>query len=296
MVPFALATVRTSTGPRCALQVGERLYLLGGLDPAFAEATNLGLVQQWDAVFPQLERLAADAVRLEAAPFVNPEVLTPLMYPDKLLAVGANYSGHLAEMGLAPERWAIMPFFLRPPKTSLVGPGATVIIPKSTQQFDWECELAVVVGRRLRDASRAEASAAVAGYSIGLDMSCRDLILTNDDLKVDLTRGKLQDTMAPCGPAIVPAAFVANVDDLRITLAVNGETMMDASTAEMLYKIDEQLSIISSYITLEPGDILFTGSPSGSAGVHGNRWLKPGDVIRATIESVGTLEVEMRAP
>lgn len=125
------------------------------------------------------------------------EVLTPIRYPANLLAVGANYSGHLKEMGLDAGRWASMPFFIRPPKSTLVGPGATVIIPRSTRQFDWECELAVVIGRPLRHATEVEAAAAIAGYSIGLDLSCRDLIQVDNDLKVDLLRGKAQDTMAP---------------------------------------------------------------------------------------------------
>jgi 2-keto-4-pentenoate hydratase/2-oxohepta-3-ene-1,7-dioic acid hydratase in catechol pathway len=154
--------------------------------------------------------------------------------------------------------------------------------------------LAVFVGKRLKDAERDEASAAIAGYAIGLDLSCRDLIWVDNDLKVDLVRGKGQDTMAPCGPAITPAKFVKNPNDLRIQLYVNDEKMMDASTSEMIYKIDEQLSVISHFITLQPGDILFTGSPSGSAREHGGRWLKPGDRIHAEISEVGVLNVTMR--
>jgi 2,4-didehydro-3-deoxy-L-rhamnonate hydrolase len=218
-----------------------------------------------------------------------------VLYPNALLAVGANYSGHLREMGLKVEKWGVMPFFIRPPRTTLVGPGETVRIPRSTKQFDWECELAIVLGRTLRQASREEAAAAVAGYSIGLDLTCRDLIPVDNDLHVDLVRGKAQDTMAPCGPGIVPAEFIANVDDLRIRLSVNGAPMMDARTSEMLYKGDEILAEISRYITLSPGDICFTGSPSGSAGAHGNRWLKPGDTISAEIEQVGVLNVTMQS-
>lgn len=151
----------------------------------------------------------------------------------------------------------------------------------------------MVVGRRLRHADRGEAAEAIAGYAVGLDLSCRDLIRVDNDLKVDLVRGKAQDTMAPCGPAIVPARFVPDISDLRVTLDLNGERMMDALTSEMLYAIDEQLSIISGYLTLEPGDILFTGLPSGSAEVHGGRWLRHGDHIRAEIADVGVLEVTL---
>jgi 2,4-diketo-3-deoxy-L-fuconate hydrolase len=176
----------------------------------------------------------------------------------------------------------------------LVGPGDTVSIPRSTTEFDWECELAIVVGRPLRRADRQEARAAIAGYTIGLDLSCRDLIQPPGAHTVDLTRGKAQDTMAPCGPVLVPAKFMADVTDLRITLSVNDELMMDASTNEMLYPVDEQLSIISEYMTLSPGDILFTGSPAGSAAHHGGRWLKPGDRIDAQIGDIPTLTVSMR--
>ena len=243
-----------------------------------------------DAVVAEIETGSQDAVAIAEA---DATLLTPIMYPDALLAVGANYSGHLEEMGLEAEKWASMPFFMRPPRTSLVGPGDTVRIPRSTRQFDWECELAVVICKRLRHADRCEASAAIAGYSIGLDLSCRDLIPADNDLKIDLVRGKAQDTMTPCGPAIVPAQFVENVNDLRITLAANDEPMIDASTSEMLYKVDEQLSVISAYLTLMPGDILFTGSPSGSARVHGDRWLRDGDRIRAEIQDIGILEVSV---
>ena len=295
MVSFALATLSTADGPKAAIRVDGRYHLLETAHPPLRGATCLSILQSWDATFQILQRTAAELAdeAVGGTPERDASLLTPVMYPDKLMAVGANYSGHLKEMGLEATKWASMPFFLRPPKTTLVGPGRTVVIPRSTQQFDWECEVAVFVGRRLRHASRGQAAAAVAGYAIGLDLSCRDLIKADNDLKVDLVRGKAQDTMAPCGPVIVPAAFVADIDDLRIRLWVNGEKMIDASTSEMLYKIDEQLSIISEFLTIEPGDILFTGSPSGSAGVHGDRWLRPGDAIHAEIDQIGALDVIM---
>jgi 2,4-didehydro-3-deoxy-L-rhamnonate hydrolase len=222
------------------------------------------------------------------------QISTPVMYPNKLMAIGANYSGHLKEMGLEAKKWDSMPFFLRPPTTTLAGPGQTVSIPKSTRQFDWECELTVVVGKRLRHATREEAAQAIAGYTIGLDLSCRDLIPSHNDLQIDLVRGKAQDTMAPCGPYVVPAQFTEDINNLRILLYVNDQKMMDASTDQMLYKVDEMLSVISEYITIEPGDMVMTGSPSGSAGVHGNSWLKPGDRIHAEIGGIGELIVCMR--
>jgi 2,4-didehydro-3-deoxy-L-rhamnonate hydrolase len=276
--------------------------------------STLSIFQDWNNAYPQLAAIAEQLIsgQLQAEPLppppscssssfsttttTIPRQLTPIIYPSKLLAVGANYASHLREMNLPVEKWEPMPFFTRPPTSTLVGPGRTNTIPPSTKQFDWECELAVVVGSRLRRASRAEAAAAIAGYTIGLDMTCRDLIVAGRGLGTDLMRGKSQDTMAPCGPHVVPAALVGDVDGkgLRITLDVNGERRMDASTGEMVYKCDEILSIISQHVTLEPGDIVLTGSPAGSAGAHGNRWLRSGDEIRAEIEGVGVLEVSIK--
>jgi 2,4-diketo-3-deoxy-L-fuconate hydrolase len=299
MTPFALATVQTGAGPAAAIRVDGRLHLLAEAEPSLIHTSVRDLLEDWFRFFDRLaavaDTIASHPDRSERRDRVDPTVLTPVMYPNSLMAVGANYSGHLKEMGLQPTKWDSMPFFLRPPSTTLVGPGATVRIPASTEQFDWECELAVFVGRRLRDATRQEAGAAIAGYAIGLDLSCRDLIQVDNDLKVDLVRGKAQDTMAPCGPWITPAAFAGDVDDLRVQLWVNEQQMMDASTNEMLFKVDEQLQVISQYLTIEPGDILFTGSPAGSAGEHGNRWLRPCDRIHATIGGLGPLDVEMTA-
>ena len=299
MAVWTLATLRSPEGPKAALGVKDRFFLLGDLQPLLLNTTSKEILQTWERSSPLLdamaEKIAADdAIFAGGVPAAQADLLTPVLYPEGLFAVGANYSGHLKEMGLSATKWASMPFFIRPPKTTLVGPGDTVVIPKTTKQFDWECELAVFIGKTLKNASKEEAAAAVAGYAIGLDLSCRDLIQVDNDLKVDLVRGKAQDTMAPCGSVMMPAQFVPDVNNLRIQLFVNDEKMMDASTCEMLYKVDEQISTISEFMTVEAGSILFTGSPSGSAGEHGGRWLKPGDRIHATIENVGSLDVTMR--
>jgi 2,4-diketo-3-deoxy-L-fuconate hydrolase len=298
---FTLATLQTPDGPKAAIGVNNNFYPLSEAQPSLQNATVKDLLQEWSTSFSLLQALAIDITRGNIPTHYGisadaADLLTPVQYPDKLLGVGANYSGHLTEMGLPSQRWVPMPFFFRPPTTSLVGPGETVRIPKSTKQFDWEVELAIIVGKRLRHASKEEAAQAIAGYSIGLDMSCRDLIKPDIDknIPIDLVRAKAQDTMAPCGPFIVPAQFIPDVNSLQLSLSVNGQQMMDASTNEMLYKCDEILSIISEYVTLVPGDIVFTGSPAGSAGVHGNCWLKPGDKILAQIEGIGQFDVQIR--
>jgi 2-keto-4-pentenoate hydratase/2-oxohepta-3-ene-1,7-dioic acid hydratase in catechol pathway len=298
-VTFALATLRTGVGPAAAIVVGDRAWLLRDLGDAKLNRSVKDLFENWAANFPRLDKLAslcaagAYAAELEVD-LASASLLVPIAYPNKLIAVGANYRDHLAEMGLPTERWTPLPIFLRPPTTSMVGPGKTVILPKSTREFDWEIELAVVIGARLREVDRATAMASVAGYAVSIDLSARDLIRLDNPMQIDLVRGKAQDTMAPFGPVVVPAPFVPDPHNLRLHLSVNGKTMQDGSTANMLYRIDEQISIISNFITLEPGDVLMTGSPAGSGASHG-RFLQAGDRIRAEIESIGCLDVEVTA-
>jgi 2-keto-4-pentenoate hydratase/2-oxohepta-3-ene-1,7-dioic acid hydratase in catechol pathway len=221
MTPFTVATLEAPGGGKAAIGINGSYYLLDNIQPILQPASCKTLLETWDTSLPLLQELADSlakngATKTAGIPKEAAHLLAPVLYPDNIVAVGGNYAGHLKAMGLEVKKWAVMPFFIRPPKSTLVGPGETVRIPKTTHQFDWECELAVFVGRRLKDAGRDEALAAIAGYAIGLDLSCRDLIWVDNDLKVDLVRGKGQDTMAPCGPAITPAKFVKDPNNLRI--------------------------------------------------------------------------------
>jgi 2,4-didehydro-3-deoxy-L-rhamnonate hydrolase len=169
MAKFTLATLNTKDGARAAIGVGDGYYQLGLAQPPLPDLTVRRILETWETSLPVLEVLSSEltagkvhATKIAAA---SADLLTPVRYPDALLAVGANYSGHLKEMGLQVTKWASMPFFLRPPITTLVGPGETVRLPRSTKQFDWECELAVFVSKRLRHASREEAASAIARRS-----------------------------------------------------------------------------------------------------------------------------------
>jgi homoserine O-acetyltransferase len=177
----------------------------------------------------------------------------------------------------------------------LQGPGRTLVIPATTREFDWEIELAVIISRKLKNADLEAAAAGIAGYSVGLDMTCRNPLERDSPTGVDLVRAKAQDGVAPVGPFIRPSAFIRDVQNLRLKLFVNGEIKQNGCTADMLYSVPEQLSTISRYITLEPGDIVFTGSPAGSGASIG-QFLHPGDRIEAEIEGVGRLDVEVVAP
>ncbi|KAF4332412.1 bifunctional 4-hydroxyphenylacetate degradation enzyme [Fusarium beomiforme] len=298
--PFGLATIRNEHGSfKAAMVFDPWVYPLETLDSSFKGRSIMDLLQDWHSYYKTLDALAAqiankgnqDSITRHQLSEVNLD--TPVRYPNKLLAVGANYSGHLKEMGLAAEKWDPMPFFSCPPTTSIVGPGKTVPLPPTTEKFDWECELTVVMGKPVKNATPEEASDAIAGYTIGLDLSCRDLFQTGPRSLVDIIRGKAQPGMKPCGSIFWPKECIGNLEDAPVRLWLNGALMMDGRTSEMIRSPAECIAEISQVIPLEPGDMILTGTPAGSATSHGNRWLKKGDVIKAQIAGMEPLEVEI---
>jgi 2-keto-4-pentenoate hydratase/2-oxohepta-3-ene-1,7-dioic acid hydratase in catechol pathway len=298
VVNFALANLNTESGERAALAIDGAYFRLDQASSGHSMSVR-AILDEWERVYPRLlataDQCASEGNRSRAfVSATDAELLTPVRFPNKLVCVGGVYRDHLLEFNLPAERWKNMPIFLRAPTTSIVGPGRTLVMPATTNQFDWEIELAVIVARRLKNADVDTAAAAIAGYSVGLDMTCRDLLDRDSPTGVDLVRAKAQDGMAPVGPFLRPAAFVQDVHNLRLRLFVNGEIKQDGCTADMLYSVPEQLGTISRYITLEPGDIVFTGSPAGSGASIG-QFLQPGDRIRAEIEAVGCLDVEVVA-
>lgn len=291
---FALANLITPAGQRAAISLPCGYFRLDkSTSPRFPGDLR-SVLDAWEGARPELFDLAESlALEGDSSPAYvatkDAQLTTPIRYPNKLVCVGGVYRDHLREFDLPAQRWPKMPMFLRPPTTSIVGPGCAIAIPPSTQQFDWEIELAVVVGKRLTDGDLPSARAAIAGYSVGIDLTCRDLLDRSSTLGVDLVRAKAQDGMSPVGPVLMPAEFVEDPQSLALRLFVNNEIKQDGSTSDMLYSVDEQIATISRFITLEPGDIVFTGSPAGSGASIG-QYLKPGDQIRAEIEKVGSLE------
>src|SRR5262245_16188787 len=225
-------------------------------------------------------------------------VLTPLQYPGKVLCAGANYYDHIKEMGVPDVRKEAQRlfFFFKPPRNALVGPGRTVRYPRDTKMFDWEVELAAVIGRTTRRATLANALEHVAAYTIGIDLSARDLNRAPETFyKLDWVAGKAQDTCCPLGPRLVPAKFIRDPQDLALKLSVNGETKQDARTSGMIFDIREQIVTLSAIMTLDPGDVILTGTPAG-VGMPKKTFLKPGDRVDAEIESIGKLSVEIGEP
>jgi 2-keto-4-pentenoate hydratase/2-oxohepta-3-ene-1,7-dioic acid hydratase in catechol pathway len=300
---FALATVRLNSGPTPVLEAHVRHYVLSEVAPELlASSPERGLMNlfpRWDRVEKELvrlvERLETGETGVIAAPGIY-DYMTPLQYPAKVVLGGANYYEHMhKEVGVPDFRKEDgMPvFFLKPPTTSLVGCGKTVRYPAQSSKFDWEIELAVVIGRTLRRASDEEAANAVAGYAVGIDLSARDWQLNpKHPFKFDLFAGKAFDDSCPLGPKIVPSRFVDS-GNLQLKLLVNGELKQNANTSDMIWSPEEQIAAVSQHLTLEPGDILLTGTPAG-VGLATGEYLKVGDIIEAEIDGLGTLKIQIK--
>jgi len=207
----------------------------------------------------------------------------PIERPQKIICVGLNYRDHAEEQGTElPQRPLL---FAKWPNT-LIGPGDPIRIPGITQKVDYEAELGVVIGAQVRGVSEENALEAVAGYVCVNDVSGRDLQFSDGQW----VRGKSLDTFCPVGPALVPASEIADPQALGIRAILNGETLQDSTTANMVFGVAEIVAFVSQAITLEPGDLIATGTPSG-VGVFRDPqvFLKAGDEITIDIEGIGTL-------
>jgi 2-keto-4-pentenoate hydratase/2-oxohepta-3-ene-1,7-dioic acid hydratase in catechol pathway len=300
---FSLSTINVRGTPTPVVQVSGTLYRLADIAPS-ALPVSAGLMAVFER-WPETEPLLLDAVSwLEADPGAARPVpspasleqwLTPLQFPRKVICTGSNYLAHVTGDGghsAFSKDDNIPVFFLKPPTTTLVGQGASVLYPAQSAKFDYELELAVIIGRRGRKIGVNDAMSYVAGYAIGLDMSARDWQRHPQHLvKFDLFGGKAFDDSCPLGPGIVPARFV-DEGNLQLRLRVNGELRQDANTSDMIWNVAEQIACITEHVTLEPGDVIMTGTPAG-VGLSTGTWLKIGDVLEAEITGLGTLTVQI---
>jgi 2-keto-4-pentenoate hydratase/2-oxohepta-3-ene-1,7-dioic acid hydratase in catechol pathway len=205
--------------------------------------------------------------------------------PGKIVAIGRNYADHAAETGSKlPEKPLVFAKF----SSSIIGPNEPILwSTEITEQVDWEGELAVVIGKRARNVAEADALNYVYGYTIANDVSARDLQLTKDE---QWTRGKSLDTFCPLGPWIVTREEIPDPSNLNIRTTVNGEVVQDSNTQYMVFKVPQLISYLSRSFTLEPGDLILTGTPSGvGLGMKPPRFLNDGDTVTITIEGIGEL-------
>lgn len=207
----------------------------------------------------------------------------PIPDPQKIICLGLNYRDHAEEAGLTPPA---APMFFAKFANSLVGPADAIVPPVTTEQVDYEAELAVVIGKRARSISAEHALEHVAGVMAFNDVSARDLQMANNLW----TGGKAIDTFAPCGPALVTLEEVEDIQALPVRTRVNGETVQDGNTAAMIFSVAETIAFLSQIMTLEPGDIIATGTPAGVGNSRTPKlFLHAGDVVEVEIEGVGTL-------
>jgi 2-keto-4-pentenoate hydratase/2-oxohepta-3-ene-1,7-dioic acid hydratase in catechol pathway len=231
-----------------------------------------------------IRRASSDSPRLALS---EVRLLAPVPAPQKFLGIGGNYASHLAEaakLGIARPAGQV---WFNKQVSCIAGPFDPVHKPGISDQLDYEGELGVVIGRRCRHVAVAEAEAVVAGYMVINDLSVRDWQLRAPTH----TLGKSFDTHGPCGPWLVTRDEIADPHRLRIRTWVNGELRQDGNSAQMIHKIDAMIAELSTAFTLEPGDILATGSPAGVGGLMDPpRYLDVGDVVRVEIESIGAIE------
>ena len=209
--------------------------------------------------------------------------MLPIERPGKIVCVGLNYRDHAEEQGVALPDEPLL--FAKWPNT-LIGPGEPIVIPALVTKPDYEAELGVVIGARVKRVSRENALEAVRGYLCANDVSARDLQFGDGQW----TRGKSVDTFCPVGPRLVPAEDVPDPHDLRIRAIVSGEVLQDSTTANLIFGVDEIISYASQTVTLEPGDLILTGTPAGvGAFREPPRLLQPGDEVTIEIERIGSL-------
>lgn len=240
---------------------------------------------------PDLVRYLATGEAADGEPVALAEVrlLAPVPRPGKVIGIGLNYRDHAAESGQPiPTAPILFPKFAN----SVIGPGEAIVIPPETEQPDYEAELGVVIGRTAHRVPRAEALSYVAGYTCVNDVSARDLQFESSQWML----GKAIDTFLPCGPWLVTADEIPDPQALGIRLTLNGEELQSSSTAQMVFGVAELVASLSRTMTLEPGDLIATGTPPGVGFARKPPiWLRDGDEVTVEVEGIGALTNPVRA-
>jgi 2-keto-4-pentenoate hydratase/2-oxohepta-3-ene-1,7-dioic acid hydratase in catechol pathway len=281
------ATLQTVNGPRAALAHGAEFLDLHATD---AQLPNS--VRAISAALPVLrERLLAVAANPNAVRVAPLAYLPPILDPRKILCIGLNYRDHAIEGGKAiPTEPVLFGKFCN----TLIGHGAPIYLPAVSKKVDYEAELVIVIGKPGRYIPKESALEYVAGYTIGHDVSARDWQFRGEEKQWII--GKTFDTFAPTGPVVVTTDEVPDPHQLHVELKLNGKVLQSSNTKEFIFSVGELLAYVSQVITLEPGDLIFTGTPPGvGAARKPPIFLQPGDVAEVTIEHLGTLRNPVQA-
>jgi 2-keto-4-pentenoate hydratase/2-oxohepta-3-ene-1,7-dioic acid hydratase in catechol pathway len=289
--------------PQAGILIGDRVVAASNiLGPKFNSV--LDILRAWTETHPKIAKAAEGGANAGMA-LSSVKLLAPVLYPGALFCAGANYWDHLNEMAEIAKRttgrdvhvtkpaepW----FFLKTAAGSIIGHGTPARLPNFSKQVDWEAEIGAVIGKPTRNISEKDALSAVAGYLIVNDLSARDLMKREGSIFVyDWIGQKCFEVGAPMGPWLTPAAYVSDPHNLGIKLWVNGVLKQDSNTGKMVHNIAEQIAYLSRHVTLQPGDVIATGTPAG-VGLPRNEFLKVGDEVKIEIDELGTLTNRMVA-
>jgi 2-keto-4-pentenoate hydratase/2-oxohepta-3-ene-1,7-dioic acid hydratase in catechol pathway len=310
---YRLATYADPSGtPRAGIVVGDRV-----IDAAAALERRgaamlakvpsvLALLEAWGDIHPLLQAIAR-AERRESGTFEGRELsgirlLAPVLYPGAIFCAGANYRDHVEEMSKAlglpqepdPHELGLKPWhFLKASAACVRATDTPIALPSYSKSVDWEAEIAVVMGRECRNVGVSDALTHVAGVTVVNDLSARDHlrrkhVATDSPFHFDWVSQKCFDGALPMGPWICPLSEIGDLGNLAIKLWVNDELMQDSSSSNLIFSVAEQISHLSTRLTLRPGDVIATGTPAGCGAARG-RFLKPGDQVRVWVETVGEI-------
>jgi 2-keto-4-pentenoate hydratase/2-oxohepta-3-ene-1,7-dioic acid hydratase in catechol pathway len=306
MTSYKLATYAGTAGPRAGIVIADELFDAAQLTGRVSDATVLGILQEWASARDRLTESAARAAPGAGQPLAKVQLLAPILWPSAIYCAGANYADHAAEMarasGRAPEpdphALGAKPWhFLKAGRSTLAADGDAIRISDVSKTMDWEIELAAVLGRPARNVPVTRALDHVAGYTIANDLSARDMgrrahVSETSPFRFDWVAHKSFDGSCPLGPWIVPCDEIPNPQELGLKLWVNDVVKQESNTSQMIFSLAEQIAHLSSRVTLQPGDVILTGTPAGVGAARGE-FLKAGDVVRLWIENIGTLTNRM---
>jgi 2-keto-4-pentenoate hydratase/2-oxohepta-3-ene-1,7-dioic acid hydratase in catechol pathway len=278
-----LCTFRTDGDATLGAETAAGIVDLRALD-ATLPATLIELLALGDAGLERARRALASAGTGQARPRDGVQLLPPIPNPAKIVCIGLNYRDHAAEVKMELPQYVTA--FAKWPNT-LIGDGAAIVIPAESHRVDYEAELAFVIGKRAHHVSEADAYGVIAGYTCFNDVSVRDYQMRTSQW----TLGKVFDTHGPCGPFLVTSDEVPDPHALRISCSIDGEMLQDSSTSQLVFGIPRLVADLSAVMTLEPGDIVATGTPAGvGTSRTPKRWIRPGERVVVEIERVGRLE------
>lgn len=268
------------------------VYVVQAGDGSWVDLGPLGIhVSTTPELVNAADALAALDVTAMGGGVVDPTFLAPIVAPGKLMAIGLNYADHIRETGSkAPAN----PILFMKANTSLTGPEDDIVVdPELTSMADYETELTLIIGRRTKGISEADARGAIFGYTVANDVSARDCMKADGQL----VRAKSFDTYCPVGPWITTADSVPDPQALAVKTLVNGEVRQDSSTSEMIFSVDHLIYFLARGMTLEPGDVMLTGTPHGVGFVMDPpRFLNAGDVVECEVEGLGKLRNRVVGP